>query len=117
MRSNLDELQVRDVEIEKLRQTLNEVTILNNELREDFESAKRNKVEMSEQARKLQSELREVRMQALAAKTNHDNELREEKMKQKMLYSEIKDREAKFNKTVDSMRSEKEGVRQKLEQF
>lgn len=54
-------------------------------------------------------------MQALAAKTNHDNELREEKMKQKMLYSEIKDREAKFNKTVDSMRSEKEGVRQKLE--
>lgn len=48
MRSNLDELQVRDVEIEKLRQTLNEVTILNNELREDIESAKRNKVEMSE---------------------------------------------------------------------
>lgn len=48
MRSNLDELQVRDVEIEKLRQTLNEVTILNNELIEDIESAKRNKVEMSE---------------------------------------------------------------------
>ena len=56
-------------------------------------------------------------MQALDAKNSHDQELREEKMKQKLLYSEIKDREAKFNKTVDSLRSEKEGVRQKLEKF
>ncbi len=48
MGSYLDELQDKDSEIERLRQTLNEVTVMNNDLREEVELARRNKVEIAE---------------------------------------------------------------------
>jgi len=93
------------------------VTVLNSELRAEVESAKINRVAIAEQSRKLQIELRELKNQKIGERHRLDQELRDEREKRNFLFNQVKDREVKFNRAVDSMRQENEAVRAQLEKL